>query len=108
MELLYPKHIFLLKVYQQNVLYFYRLSEFFYNIVYLQKHKKVKLVWCKFKTIDCFLHNQGNLIFFRMVNILRRVFLELLLLAIVKSVFFLTHIVDVVFLILRVTFLKKF
>ena len=35
------------------------------------------------------------------------VFLELLVLAVVKSVFFLFHKVDAMFLILRVTFLEK-
>ena len=107
MGLLYLKNMFFLKVYQQNVLYFYGKLEFFYNIAYLQKHIKVILFWCKYKTIKRFLHNQGNLIYFPIINILRWVFLELLVLAIVNSVFLLVHIVDVVFVVLKVTFLGK-
>ena len=64
--------------------------------------------WCKYKTIKYFLHSQGSLIYFRIINILRKVFLELLVRVIVESEFFLIHIVDVVFLILKVTFLEKF
>ena len=107
MGLRYPKNMFFLKVYQQKVLYVYRISGFVYNNAYLQKHIMVILFWCKYKTIRYFFHNQGNLIYFQIINILRRVFLELLVLAIVKSGFFLVHIVDVMFLILKIIFLEK-
>ena len=74
MGLLYPKNKFFVKVYQQNVLYFCRILGFFYIIVSLQKHTKVILFWYKCNTLKCFLHNQGNLIYFRIINILYMVF----------------------------------
>ena len=64
--------------------------------------------WCKYKTIKNFSHSHGSLIYFWIVNILRKVFLELLVRVTEESQFFLIHIVDVVFLILKVTFLEKF
>ena len=108
MGLMYPKNMFFGRVCQQNVLYFYRILGFFYNIFCLQKYIGVILFWCKYKTIKSFLHYQGSLIYFRIKIILRKVFLDLLVLAIVKSVFFGVHIVDVVFLVLIMTFLEKF
>ena len=108
MGLRYPKNMIVLKVYQQNELYFYRILGFFCNNVYLQKHIMVTPFWCKYKTIIYYLPSQESLIFFRIINILRRVILELLVRVIVESEFFLIHIVDVVFLILKVTFLEKF
>ena len=108
MGLRYPKNMFVLKVYQQNVFYFCRILGFFCNNVYLQKHIVVTLFWCKYKTIKCFLHSQGNLIYFRITNILFMLFLELLMRVIVEFVFFLIRIVDGVFLIQKVTFLEKF
>ena len=68
----------------------------------------VILFWCKYKTIKCFLHNQENLIYFLIKNILRKVLLVLLMRVIVKFVFFLIPIIDEVFLIQKVTFLGKF
>ena len=85
----------LLRVYQQNELYFYRILGFFCNNVCLQKHIMVILFWCKYKTIKHSFHSEGSLIYFRIVNILRKVFLELLVRVIVESEFFLIHIVDV-------------
>ena len=108
MGLRYPKNMFVLRVYQQNVLYFYRIWEFFNNNVYLQKHIVVILFWYKYKTIKCFLCNQGNLICFRITNILRRVILELLMRVIVKSVFFIIRIVGEVFRVQKRTFLEEF
>ena len=108
MGLRYPKNMFVLKVCQQNVLYFCRIWEFFYNNVYLQKHIMVILFWCKYKTIKCFLRNHKNLISFLIISILRKVFLVLLMRVIVRFVFFLIRIVDEVFLIQIVTFLGKF
>ena len=64
--------------------------------------------WCKYNTINCFLDSQGKLICFRKVNILHMVFLELLLRVLVEFVFFQFRIIDVVFLILIITFLEKF
>ena len=66
------------------------------------------LFWCKYKTIKRFLRNQENLICFLIINILLRVFLILLMRVIVRFVFFLIRIVDVVFLNQKVTFLEKF
>ena len=108
MGLRYTKNMFVLKVYQQTELYFYRISGFVCNNVYLQKHIMVIRFWCKYKTIIYFLHGQGSLIYFRFINIMHRVFLELLVRVIVESEFFPIHIVDVVFLILKATFLEKF
>ena len=108
MGLRYPKNMFFLKVCQQNVLCFCRIWVFFCNNVYLQKRIMVILFWCKYKTIKCFLHNQENLMYFLIINILRRVFLILLMRMIVIFVFFLIRIVGVVFLIQKVTFLEKF
>ena len=108
MGLLYPKNKFFVKVYPQIGLYLCRILGFFYNIVYLQKHTRVIHFWYKCKTIKCFLHNQGNLIYLRIINILHMVFLELLVRVIVKSAFFCVHIIGVVFLVLIVTFLEKF
>ena len=108
MGLLYSKNLFFGKVYRQNVLYFCRILELFYNIFYLQKHIKVILFWCKSKTIKCFLRNQGNSIYFRIIIILHVVFLEMLVLVIEKSAFFRVHIVGVMFLVLIMTFLEKF
>ena len=68
----------------------------------------VILSWYKYKTIKCFLRNQGNLICFLIKYILPRVFLELLIRVFVKSVFFLIRIVGEMFLNQRVTFIKKF
>ena len=108
MVLRYPKNMFILKVYRQNVLYFCRIWVFFCNNVYLQKRIMVILFWCKYKTIKSFLRSQENLIYFLIINILRRVFLVLLMRVIVRFVFFPIRIVDVVFLIQKVTFLEKF
>ena len=55
MVLLYPKTMFVLRVYQQNILYFCRILGFFCNIVYLQKCIKVILFWYKCNTIRCLL-----------------------------------------------------
>ena len=74
MGLRYPKNMFVLKVYQQNVLYFGRICGFFCNNVCLRKHIVVIFFWCKYKTIKFFPHSQGNLIYFRIKNILRMVF----------------------------------
>ena len=103
-----PKNMFVLKVYQQNVLYFCRIWVFFCNIFYVQKRIMVIIVWCKNKTIKCFLRSQENLIYFLIIKILRRVFLILLMRVIVRFVFILIRIFDVVFLIQKVTFLEKF
>ena len=62
----------------------------------------------KYKTIKCFRRDQENLICFLIINILRRVFLTLLVQVIVGFVSFLIRIVGEVFLIWRVTFLEKF
>ena len=102
----YPKNMFFVKVYQKNVLYFCRLLGFFYNIVYLQKHTKM-ILWYKCNTVKCFLHNQGSLIFFRIINILHMVFLEQLARVVVESAFFRVHIIGVVFLALILTFFLK-
>ena len=83
MGLRYPKNMFFLKVYQQNVLCFCRIWEFFCNNVYLQKRVRVILFWCEYKTIKCFLRYQENLIYFLIINILRRVVLILLMRVIV-------------------------
>ena len=104
----YPKNMFVLKVYRQNVLYFCRIWGFFYNNIYLQKHIMVILFWCKYKTIKNFLHNEESLIFFLIISIMRKVFLILLMRVIVSFVFFLFRIVGEVFLIQKVTFLEKF
>ena len=61
----------------------------------------VILFWCKYKTIKCFLRNQESLIYFQIINILRRVFLVLLMRVVVRFVFFLIRIVDEVFLFLK-------
>ena len=108
MGLRYPKNKFVMKVYRQNVLYFYRIWGFFYNNVYLRKHITAILFWCKYETINCFLRNQENLIYFLILNILRKVFLVLLMRVIVRFVFFLIRIVDEVFLIQKMTFIGKF
>ena len=94
MGLRYPKNMFVLKVCRQNVLCFYRIWGFFYNNVYLRKHKMVILFWCKYKTIKCFLRNQENLICFLIISILRKVFLVLLVRVIVGFAFFRIRIVD--------------
>ena len=108
MGLLYPNIKIFVRLYQQKVLYFCRILRFFYNIIYLQKHTKVTLFWYKCNTIKCFLHNQGNLIYFRLMSIVHMVFLELLVRAIVESAFFRVQIIGVVFLVLIVSFLEKF
>ena len=107
MGLRYPKNLFVLKVYQQNVLCFCKIWGFFCNNVCPQKHIVVILFCCKYKIIKCFLHSQGNLIYFRITNILRMVVLELLMRVIVEFAFFLIRIVDGVFLIQKETFLEK-
>ena len=68
----------------------------------------VILFWCKYKTINCVLRNQENLICFLIINILRKVFLALLMRVIVRFVLFLNRIVDEVFRIQKVTFLGNF
>ena len=68
----------------------------------------VILFWYKYKTIKCFLRSLENLICFLIINILRRVFLILLVQVIVGFVFVLIRIVGEVFLIQRVLFPKKF
>ena len=68
----------------------------------------VILFWYKYKTIKCFLRSLKNLIYFLIVNILRRVFIILLVQVIVGFVFVLIRIVGKVFLIQRVTFPGKF
>ena len=105
MGLRYSKNMFVLEVYRQNVLYFYRIWGFFYNNVCLQKDIMVILFWCKYKTIKYFLRNLENLICFLIISILRRIFLVLLVRVIVGFVFFPISIVDEVFLIQKVTFL---
>ena len=106
MGLRYPKNMFVLKVCQQNVLYFYRILGFFYNNVYLQKHRVVILFWYKYKTKKYFLRSQENLICFLTISILRRVFSILLVRVIKGFVSVLIRIIGEVFLIRRVTFLK--
>ena len=58
MVLLYSKNMFVLRVYQQNILYFCRIWGFFCNIVYLQERIKVIHFWYKCNTLRCFPHNQ--------------------------------------------------
>ena len=89
-------------------LFFSRIWGFLCNIFYLQKHTKLILFWYKCNTIGSFLHNQWNLICFQIINILYKLFLELLVQVIIKFVFFQVRIIYAVFRVLIMTFPEKF